>query len=61
MDVDPERARLLRDVVEQETQRSEKNDQRRDGPVEGDGGRAIPRERGGDALSGSENIHAMAS
>ncbi len=26
MDVDPERARLLRDVVEQETQRSEKHD-----------------------------------
>ena len=60
MDVDPERTRLLRDILEQETQRSEKNDQRSDGPVEGDGGRAIPCERWSDALPGRENVHAIA-
>jgi hypothetical protein len=57
MNVDPEWARFLLDVVEQETQRSEKNDQRRDGPMEADGGRAIPRKRWGDALPGRENVH----
>ena len=55
MDIDPERARLLRDIVEQETQRPKKNDQRRDGPMEADGGRAIPRERRGDAPPGGES------
>ena len=39
MDIDPECARFLRNVVEQETQRSEKHDQRRDGPMKRDGGR----------------------
>ena len=57
MDVDPERAGFLRDVVEQDTQRSEKHHQRRDGPVEGDGGRAVPRERRSDALPRGETIH----
>src|SRR5258708_7553333 len=57
MNVDPEWARFLRDVVKQETQRSEKNDQRRDGPMEADGGRTIPRKRRGDALPGRENVH----
>jgi hypothetical protein len=57
MNVDPEWPRFLRDVVEQETQRPKKNDQRCDGPMEGDGGRAIPRKRRGDALPGRENVH----
>jgi hypothetical protein len=59
MDVDPERARLLWNVIEQETHGSEKNDQRRDDPVEDDSGRAIPRQRRGDAPPGSDNIHRV--
>jgi hypothetical protein len=60
MDVDPEWARLLRHVVEQETHRPEKNNERGNGPVEGDGGRAMARERRREALLGRENIHAIA-
>ena len=59
MDVDPERAQLLWNVIEQETQGSEKNDQHRDDPVEDDSGRAIPRQRRSDAPPGSDNIHAV--
>jgi len=57
MNVDPERLRFLWDIVEQEAERSEENNQRRDGPVEGDGGRAVPRGRGRNPLPGRENVH----
>src|ERR1700722_2928688 len=60
MDVDPEWPRFLRDVVEQEAERSEKNDQRRDDPVKRDGGRAITCLRRGHALPGREYVHAIA-
>jgi hypothetical protein len=49
-----------RDVVEQETQGPQKNNERGNGPVEGDGGRVIARGRRGEAPLGRENIHAIA-
>ena len=39
-DIDPERPRRARDVVEEEPKGTEKNDQRRNNPVEGDCGRS---------------------
>ena len=60
MDIDSEWAQFLRDVVEQEAQRSEKNDQRRDDPMKRDGDRTITGQRSGDALPGGSRVHAIA-
>src|ERR1700760_4629087 len=61
MNVDPERSRFLWNVVEQETERSEKNDQRGDDPVKRDGGRTIARKRRDDMPWGRKTIHALRS